>query len=67
MPVVYGSLKALRICDHLIVWQDLELLQEPKRFSNTCVRDQSFLQLAVDTVYNYQGRTCTEIVGWSLR
>ena len=58
-------LKALCTCDQLIVWQVLKLLQETKPFSNTCVRDQSFLQLAIDTVYNYQERTRTELVGWS--
>ena len=58
-------LKALCTCDHLIVWQVLKLLQETKPFSNTCVHDQSFLQLDIDTVYNYQERTRTELVGWS--
>ena len=66
--VVYvWFLKALRTCNHLIVWQVLKLLQETKPFSNTCVRDQSFLQLAIDTVYNYQERTRTELEGWRLR
>ena len=59
-------LKALRTCNHLIVWQVLNLLQETKPFSKTCVRDQSFLQLAIDTVYNYEERTRTELEGWRL-